>query len=155
MAHPDRIVVCSTVCLLVVASSIASAAASEECLANPVRNGKVKVGPFVGLIAPEYDVVNGRFRLHVGFYRDRTTGLSQKIPWFVAFDDRARVGNTLIVTGKRLFPAPARTFKQKFYGAGGGNAGFPTNISPPASGCWRLTFKSGRVSPSLTVLVRN
>ena len=145
----------SVIAMAAVAASVASATIGKECLANPVRNGKVKVGPFTGEIVPEYDIVDGRFRLHVGFYRDRTTGLSQKIPWFVKYDDRAQVGNTLVITGTRRFPTPARTFKQKFYGAGGGKAVFPSSLAPPASGCWRLRFKSGRASPSMTVLVRN
>lgn len=105
-----------------------------KCPAALVRNGKVKVGPFTGLIAPQYDVVNGRFRLHVGPYREKTTGLSQKIPWFVHHVERARVGNSLVVAGTRLFPPPARTFKQTFPGAGGGRAVFPSNISPPSEG---------------------
>lgn len=148
------IAACVAVCVTVgVFSSVAGASSYASCAATPVRNGEVKAGPFTGLVVPEYDVVAGRFRLHVGPYRDRATGLSQKIPWFSATN---RVGNRLVVTGSRLHPTPARTFKQTFVSAiGGGGSGvvFPSIISPPSSGCWRLKLQSGRVSSFLTVRV--
>jgi hypothetical protein len=45
--------------------------ASAACLATPVHGGVVKAGPFVGRVAPGYDVVGGRLRLHVGPWRVR------------------------------------------------------------------------------------
>jgi hypothetical protein len=62
---------------------LAAFLASAACLATPVHGNVVRAGPFVGYVVPLYDVVNGRFRLHVGEYRNPATGLSQKIPWFI------------------------------------------------------------------------
>jgi hypothetical protein len=126
--------------------------------AQPVSGVVVKVGPFRGMLARRYDVVDGRFRLHVGDVRDKATGLSQKIPWFVA--TRAGTGRSLLVTGTRLMPS-RRTFRQRF-----GRAGYPGQeqerryvypsiIAPPAAGCWRLRFQSGKVDARVVVLVRN
>lgn len=156
MLRLDRIVRCAAFCLLaagVYASATGATLSSAECPAALVRNGKVKAGPFTGHITPRYDVVDGRFRLHVGPYRDRTTGLSQKIPWYISPEFRA--GNSLVVTGTRLVPAPARTFKQTFAAAGGRGHIFPSTISPPSAGCWHLKFLSPPVHGSLTVLVRD
>jgi hypothetical protein len=108
----------------------------------------VKVGPFTGHIAPQYDVVGGRFRLHVGSFRDKAIGLSQKIPWYAR--PGSAVGRSLVITGTRLTPRPVRSFKQEFRAAG---RVFPTIISPPSAGCWRLVFTSGSVTSTLKVLV--
>ena len=112
-------------------------------------------GPLAGAIAPQYDSVGGRFRLHVGAYRDKDTGLTQKIPWFLPA--RNRSGGLLVVRGRRLAP-PGRTFKQSFDEAGSPDPKqrvFPSTISPPASGCWKLTFQTGRVTASLRVWVHD
>jgi hypothetical protein len=127
---------------------------SVTCAATPVDGDSVRAGPLKGLIAPQYDVIDGRFRLHVGSYRDRTAGLSQKIPWFMRRG--ASGGRTLRLTGTRLGPR-RRTFSQVFRRAGGGGANrravYPSIIAPPAAGCWRLKFTSGKVTTRLTVLV--
>jgi hypothetical protein len=129
--------------------------ASATCLATPVHDGKVQAGPSVGYVTVGYDVVRGRFRLHVGPYRV-PNALTQKIPWFVPL--RYRVGDTLVVTGRRV-GAPARTFRQTFaraYSPDSPNKHvFPSIISPPSAGCWRLTFRSGAVTGTLTALVSN
>lgn len=133
-------------------------AEAPSCAAQPVSGEVVKVGPFRGMLSRQYDVVDGRFRLHVGHYRDKTIGLTQKIPWFVAM--RAGTSPQLVVTGKRLSPSP-RTFRQRL-----GRAGYPGQdqerryvypsiISPPAPGCWRLRFRSGKVDARVIVLVRD
>jgi hypothetical protein len=129
--------------------------ANLRCLAASLDGNRVHAGPFTGFISPKYDVVEGRFRLHVGEYRDRTTGLSQKIPWFLPH--AYRVGGSLIVRGTRLAP-PGRTFSESLQEAGSPDPDqhvFPSAFAPPASGCWKLTFKTGRVTGSLVVLVRN
>lgn len=110
------------------------------------------------MIARQYDVVDGRFRLHVGDYRDKAIGLSQKIPWFVAM--RAGTARSVLVTGTRLSPS-RRTFRQRFGRASypaqdqEGRYVYPSILSPPAAGCWRLRFRSGKVDARVVVLVRN
>jgi hypothetical protein len=135
--------------------SALAALASAACVATPVRGDVVKAGPFVGRIAPGYDVVDGRFRLHVGPWRVRG-GLTQKIPWFIPV--RYRVADTLVVTGRRLDASP-RTFRQTFRVAlSSSTAGmhvFPSIVAPPAPGCWQLSFRSGRIAGTLIALVAN
>jgi heat shock protein HslJ len=123
--------------------------------ATRVDGSEVRAGPFVGLIHPEYDVVNGRFRLHVGPYRDRTVGLSQKILWRVS--RQADVGRRLRIHARRLSPLSHRTFRRKLRRAGGDEKqwNFPSIINPPAEGCWRLRFTSGNTTGRLVVLVRD
>ncbi len=129
--------------------------ASAACLATPVHGGKVMAGPFTGVVIPQYDVVQGRFRLHVGSYRNRATGMSQKIGWVVPTS--YRVGNWLTVTGRRLSPS-RQTFAQKFEEAYSPDFHdgwvFPSDITPPSAGCWKLTLSSGNARGTLTVLVR-
>jgi hypothetical protein len=125
-----------------------------RCLAARVSGDEIHVGPFKGGIFPAYDVVDGRFRLHVGAYRDRATGLTQKIPWFVPRS--YRVGIFLVVHGRRLIP-PRGTFTQRFPEAGNTDSSdqhvFPSTLRPPSSGCWRLTFRSGRTGGSIIARV--
>ncbi len=128
--------------------------AKLRCLATLVHGNWVSAGAIRGAISPQYDVVDGRFRLHIGGWRNRATGLSQKIPWFLA--RKYGGGGALRLTGKRLAP-PGRTFRQLFQEAYSSDSPdqhvFPSNISPPTSGCWRLTFRTGRVTGSLKVWV--
>jgi META domain-containing protein len=130
---------------------------SGFCPATRVDGAKVRAGPFVGLIAPEYDVLNGRFRLRVGAYRDRTTGLSQKILWRIS--RQADVGMHLRIDARRLPPLSPRRFHQELRrtAAVGDRKRwfFPSIIKPPAEGCWRLRFRSGTTAGSLIVLVRD
>lgn len=157
--------------LLLVAVCLAAAAVVQQaggaaagCAATRVRTRAsvpvVRAGSFTGYIAPGYDVVGGRFRLHVGAYRDKASGLTQKIPWYVRPHDippGAKLGDTLVITARRTSPQPTRSFRETWNGAGSfplGNV-FPTNIAPPGAGCWRLTFRSGTVSGTLVALVRN
>src|ERR1700754_4108426 len=150
----DRIVTRPATAIVLIASAITLAMArgtaegSSSCSAQKVSGRVVKVGPFRGGIVSRYDVVDGRFRLHVGGHRDKATGLSQKIPWFVPM--RAGSQPRLLVTGTRLSPS-RRTFRQRF-----GRAEYPGQdrerryvypsiISPPAAGCWRLRFQSGTI----------
>jgi len=135
---------------------LAALLASAACLATPVHGNVVRAGPFVGYLAPQYDVVNGRFRLHVGDYRDRASGLSQKIPWFIPRSYPVRWSFTVI--GRRLGPIKGR-FKSVLQQASSPSNPnkwvFPSSFSPPRAGCWSLTFRSGRVRGRLTVLVSN
>jgi hypothetical protein len=124
-----------------------------RCLAAPVHGQTVRAGPFVGQIVPRYDVVGGRFRLHVGIYRNRAIGLSQKIPWFVPV--KSGVGSDLTISFKRLVPLPARRFTVRSQTGGDFPNGrvFPTAFVPPTPGCWRITFRSGAATGSLVALV--
>lgn len=136
-------------------SSALVALVSAACLATPVQVDRVHAGPFVGYIAPGYDVVGGRFRLHVGGYRVPGR-LTQKIPWFVPH--RYRVGDSLVVTGRRITASPRKftqTFRQALSSSTPGQYVFPSIIAPPTAGCWQLTFRSGEVSGTLTALVSN
>src|SRR2546425_869271 len=137
-------------------SLLAALLASATCLATPVHGDAVRAGPFTGYIVPQYDVVNGRFRLHVGTYRNRATGLSQKIPWFVPRS--VPVKGALVVVGRRL-GSVKRTFKDVLQQTSSSSNPdqwvFPSSFSPPRAGCWRLTFTSGHVRGALTVMRRN
>jgi hypothetical protein len=128
--------------------------AKLKCLGAPVRRDWVKAGPFSGRVRRPYDVVDGRFRLHVGLYRDRASGLPQSIPWFVS--RKYRVARHLVVRGTRLAP-PGDTFRQSFHEARTSGSPdrhlFRSNISPPSSGCWRLTLRSGLVTAAVTAWV--
>lgn len=133
------------------------AASPTRCPATPVDGDYVRAGPFAGGIARQYDVVDGRFRLRVGGYRDVTTGLTQKIPWSVS--RRVRVTRRLRITATRLPPLPPRSFtttlsrtsalgdRKRWF--------FSSTIKPPAEGCWRLRFRSGNTTGTLIVLVRD
>jgi hypothetical protein len=125
------------------------------CPATRVHGARVRAGPFVGGIVRRYDVVDGRFRLHVGRYRDRASGLSQKIPWRIS--RQADVGRRLRIDARRLPPGPPRRFRQVLHRAGGDGRQwvFPSIINPPAEGCWRMDLTSGGTAGSLIVLVRN
>lgn len=125
------------------------AAGAAACPATPIQGHTVRAGPFVGGIVPEYDVVDGRFRLHVGALRDKATGLSQKIPWFA--NRRAEITGSLAVVGTRLNRQPPRQFRQVF--PSGGGRVFPSIIKPPLPGCWRFQFRSGSAKGSVIALV--
>jgi hypothetical protein len=131
-----------------------AAIASGLCLATPVHGSIVRAGAFSGAIVRRYDVLDRRFRLHVGPYRDARTGLSQKIAWSVP--PGAHVGNMLVVTWRRLH-ARRRSFKDvlQLAGTSKSNRFFPSSFSPPVAGCWRLTFRSANLQGALTVLVSN
>jgi hypothetical protein len=130
---------------------------SARCDATRVDGSYVRAGRFTGAITPEYDILNGRFRLRVGGYRDKATGLTQKIPWSVR--RRVGVGRHLRIDAKRLPPLTPRTFHQKLRRTSALGDGkrwfFPSIIRPPAEGCWRLRLRSGRTTGTLVVLVRD
>ena len=130
---------------------------SAPCPATRVDSEYVHAGRFTGAISPGYDVLNGRFRLRVGAYRDSKTGLTQKIPWSVT--RQAKVGARLRIKARRLPPLSSRTFRVMLgrTSALGDRKRwfFPSVIKPPAEGCWRLRFTSGRTTGSLIVLVRD
>jgi hypothetical protein len=141
-------------------SAVAEPRVSSTCQATPVEGGLeradgsiaphfVRAGPFRGYISPTYDIVEGRFRLHVGPYRDRATGLTQKILWLAS--RRTGAVRSLAIVGNRLAPRPRRTFRQVFRSSG--RTYFPTNISPPSPGCWQLDLSSGAARGSLVARV--
>jgi hypothetical protein len=126
-----------------------------RCLSTRTDGKTVHAGPFTGGIDPDYDVVAGRFRLHVGAYRDRATGLSQKILWSLPLS--YRVGPALVVRGRRLAP-PGGTFVQRLAEAGSTSTMpdkhyFPSTLRPPRPGCWRLSFRTGAARGYLVVRV--
>jgi hypothetical protein len=133
--------------------------ATVTCLATPVRtlpNGAavVRSGPITGYIHPGYDVVRGRFSLHVGPWRVKDD-LTQKIPWYVRAD--ADGGAAIVMTATRLAPLPRQRFRQTFATGGSGyveGTVYPSNIEPPSAGCWRLTMRTGSVNVTFTALVR-
>ena len=134
-------------------SRVAVFDAKLRCLAKTVDGDKVRAGPFTGFIAPQYDVVDGRFRLHVGGFRDRATGLSQKIPWYLPHS--YRVGTFLFVHGQRLSP-PGAAFTQRLAEGGSPDPAqhvFPSILRPPSAGCWRLSFRTRYVRGYLVVRV--
>jgi len=155
------------IALLAAAAVGVAAAASGDvvkretapCPAAKVDRNRVHAGPFTGLINnPQHHVVDGRFRLHVGRYSDPARRLSNKMAWFLP-RKYAVDASWVSVKGVRLAP-PGRRFSDSLAEAFG--AGFPddqhvypSNFEPPTAGCWRLTFKTGRVSGSLVVLVRS
>jgi hypothetical protein len=142
-------------CVLAGAASSASDrrdASSYTCRATPVHGVYVHAGPFAGAIYPKYDVVNGSFMLHVGPWRDRSIGLSQKIPWFLP--GKYRVGVFLVVRGTRLAPAGGSfAVRLPEGGADPSQHVFPSNLSPPKLGCWRLSFQTRLVQGRLIVRV--
>jgi hypothetical protein len=129
--------------------------AASACLAAPVQAGKVHAGPFTAAVQRPYDVVNGRFRLHVGPYRDAKRHLIQQLDWTVARG--SRVQSRLSVTAVRLSPPPRTVFAQWFpVSATALPRGrvFPTLLQPSSAGCWRLTLQTGGAKAALIVLVR-
>jgi hypothetical protein len=127
--------------------------ATAVCLATPVSadRSRVHAGPFVGGLAAGYDDVDGRFSLRVGGMR--TASMSSKIPWFLKTAGYKNVSK-LVVTGRRL---GTRThWAQTLSGGtnGGGEYVYPSILKPPATGCWRLTFRAGTAVGSLTMLAR-
>ena len=78
--------------------------------------------------------------------------------WFLP-RKRAKDAPSLSVKGVRLAP-PGRGFTDTLAEIFG--AGFPenqhvyaSNFEPPTEGCWRLTFKTRRLTGSLVVLARD
>ena len=140
--------------VLIVGLIAGSAHGSTTCQATPVRTvgnvAMVRSGAVTGYIAAGHDIVRGRFSLHVGPWRVQNS-LSQKIPWFLRED--APAGSTLVVSALRITPRPQRRFEQTFDAALGGDV-YPSTISPPSAGCWRLTMRTGDVVVQFTAVVR-
>jgi hypothetical protein len=122
--------------------------------ADAPRDGStiVRSGPITGYLVKQYDVVRGRFSLHVGGERVKG-GLSQKIPWWVR--EGSGAGPEIVLTGTRLSPLPAQTFRQVFRAAMSPTDVYPSNIEPPSAGCWRLTMRTGRITVRFVALVRD
>jgi hypothetical protein len=123
------------------------------CVASPVDGSVVHAGVITGGIDPYTDVVDGRFRLRVGPWRDRATGLTQKILWWAPSSRRA--GGVLVVRGRTIL-GRKKTFVQRLFEAGTEDQSrryYPSIIKPPSAGCWRLTLKTGRLRNALTARV--
>jgi len=131
--------------------------AGTRCFAAPVKQGRVHAGPFTGEVGSRY-TFNGRFRLYDLVHPAGTTRLTNKMAWFLP-RKRAAEAPWLSVKGVRLAPS-GRVFRDQLaeiFGSGfpEGKHSYASNLEPPTAGCWRLTFKTGKVSGSLVVLVRN
>jgi hypothetical protein len=72
-------------------------------------------------------------------------GVSGKVLWVPR--NRRRAGSTLVVTARRLDGDGA--FTQRLRAVPGTQ--FPSQLTVPAAGCWRLTLRSGRLSASVKV----
>jgi hypothetical protein len=146
--------------VVAVVPGVASAASPREershataCLASRVDDGRVHAGAITGLIDPFTDVVDGRFRLRVGPYRDIATGLTQKILWTVP---AARRASWRFVVRGRTISGPRRVFVQRFVQASADDQTlryYPSIIKPPSVGCWRLTIMTGKLRNALVVRV--
>jgi hypothetical protein len=126
---------------------------SATCPASPVDGNYVHAGVIKGGIDVLTDVVDGHFRLRVGSYRDAARGLNQKILWSVPVSRRA--GARLVVRGRTINGAK-RTFVQKFWEAGTddpANHYYPSIVSPPSAGCWRLTLTTGKLKNAVVARV--
>jgi hypothetical protein len=137
--------------------TLAAALTSTACLATPVHGSTVNASPFTGRIYPAYDVVDGRFALHVGPLRDETTQTSQKILWVLAPKYRKQVGSRLVFTGRLdgviryRYTASGTT---AYNNPSDTNYYFPTNLAPPTAGCWTFTLTTGRLKARLVAWVR-
>jgi hypothetical protein len=72
-------------------------------------------------------------------------GVPGKVLWVPR--NRRRAGATLVVTARQLDGDGA--FTQRLRAASGRQ--FPSRLTVPAAGCWRLILRSGRVSSSVVV----
>jgi hypothetical protein len=146
----------SSITAVVVVSSGTSSLRSPAsiCRSTHVYADGVHAGHFRGGIDPETDIMpGGRFRLQVGAYRDRGTGLTQKILWIVK--SKYPAGGELVLRGRRL-SRHKRRFTQRFQLAGQDDPSvvvFPSIVAPPAEGCWKFTLRSGELVGRLKVWV--
>lgn len=147
----------AALCVLAVSASATSSTRSSRhgvCVSKHVDGSWVRAGHFRGGIDPYTDVMpNGRFRLQVGGYRDRSTGLTQKILWMI--DSKYPVGGELVLRGTRL-SRHKRSFTQRLQFAGQDDPSviaFPSIVAPPAEGCWKFTLRSRHVVGRLKVWV--
>jgi len=137
----------------IVDGSASGEPSAVTCRASLVHGDYVHAGPIRGAIDRFTDVVDGRFRLHVGKYRDVASGTFQKILWSVPAMRRA--GGELVVRGRKLF-GRKRTFVQRFQQAGTEHETrryYPSTIIPPSAGCWRLTLRTGHLRNALVARV--
>ena len=111
------------------------------------------------LITDRY-ILNSRLRLRraierIGPVETVVCKLTQKIPWYIR--PHADSNGLLLLTATRLSPRPKKTFRKRFTSAGTYPLGivYPSIISPPSAGCWRLSMRSGAVRGSFLVLVRH
>jgi hypothetical protein len=138
-----------------VSATVTVLAEPGACPASRVDGNLVHAGVITGGIDPETDVVDGRFRLHVGELRDVASQTFQKILWYAPAN--RRLGGQLVVRGRRIF-GPKGTFVQKFNRAyavpdDATRAFYPSTIIPPSAGCWRLTLTTGKLRNALVARV--
>jgi hypothetical protein len=137
-----------------VSATVTTLVEPGACPASRVDGSLVHAGAIRGGIDAETDVLDGRFRLHVGEYRDLAAGIFQKILWWIP-SDRKGIGGRLVVRGRTLY-GPKRTFVQRFdraYADDTTRAFYPSTIVPPSAGCWKLTLTTGKLRNALVVQV--
>ncbi len=137
----------------VIGGSASGKPVARSCPASPVDGTVVHAGVITAGIDPDTDVVDGRFRLHVGEYRDLARGIFQKVLWWAP--SNRRVGGELVVRGRTLF-GRKRTFLQRLnraYADDTTRAFYPSTIVPPSAGCWKLRLRTGHLRNSLVVRV--
>jgi len=136
-----------------VSATVTTLVEPGACPAARVDGNLVHAGAITGGIDPYTDVVDGRFRLHVGEIRDAATQTYQKILWWAPVN--RRIGGELVMRGRTLY-GPKRTFVQKFQYAGTDDQTrryFPSTVVPPSAGCWKLTLSTGKLRNSLVARV--
>ena len=141
---------------LAAAASLAHPGAGKEpaapCAATIVRYSATKVGTpwvaagrsFTGHVFYYSSVVgDGRVNQSDGLVAyARVPG---KVLWVPL--NRPRAGKTLVVTGRRV--DGSGRFTQRLRAVP--DRQFPSQLTLPAAGCWRLTLRSGRLSSSVVV----
>src|SRR3954471_765396 len=85
-----------------IGSSASGVPASRACPASPVEGSQVHAGVITAGLDPYTDLVDGRFRLHVGKSRDVASGTFQKILWRVP-STRKGIGGQLVIRGRTLY----------------------------------------------------
>ena len=131
------------------------AAGSTRCAATGIRYTPTAIGiPHVdaGRVTGHLfyytgpTLMDGRVNSSDGlviYVRGRWALGSTKILWSLG----RGAGTTLRVVGERL--DGAGRFSQRLRSSGGGD--FPSIVSVPATGCWRLTLRSGRVHATVVL----
>ena len=144
------------VAALAAAAATAHLAAGKEpaapCTATTVHYTATRVGTpwvaaghlFTGHVF-YYSEIAGDARVNQSDGLVAYAGVPGKVLWVPR--SRRRAGATLLVTGQRLDGAGA--FAQRLRETPG--AQFPSQVTIPAVGCWRLTLRSGRLRASVVL----
>jgi hypothetical protein len=130
----------------------AGKAPAAPCAASVVHYTATRVGTpwvaagsaFTGHVF-YYSTVTGDGRVNQSDGLVAYAGVPGKVLWVPR--NRRRAGSTLVVTARRLDGDGA--FTQRLRAVAGTQ--FPSQLTIPAAGCWRLTLRSGRLGASVKV----